>query len=230
MQLIPITDFAPDEWGPSKTKNTTMVKLAATYEIMRPAVIKILTDVTNATGTEARELIDDAKQAVFGGEVMHDICIYAMMLYCWSTHADSAKRDIVHTVIDDYLKTKDKDGHKLLALTKKGTHLNIDDDIEIALQEAWELPGMARLNCKDNGKFTFACIWLDLWIRNSIINMLCFKEREKQEMGEVNRTLNDFLIDSVRRLQTEETSTRNSHESKAQVHEGRRGLQAHADA
>ena len=78
MQLIPITEFAPEvyEWGPSKTKNTTMVKLSATYEIMRPAVVKMLTDVTNATGTEARTLIDDAKQALFGGEVLHNICVY----------------------------------------------------------------------------------------------------------------------------------------------------------
>ena len=33
MQLIPITEFAPElyEWGPNKTKNATMVKLADTY-------------------------------------------------------------------------------------------------------------------------------------------------------------------------------------------------------
>ena len=48
MQLIPITEFAPElyEWGPNKTKNATMVKLADTYSLMRPAVIKMLTDVT----------------------------------------------------------------------------------------------------------------------------------------------------------------------------------------
>ena len=113
MQLIPITEFAPElyEWAPNKTK-LTMVKRAATYEIMRPSDIKMLTGVTHATGTEARTLIDDldAKQALFGGpgEVisMHDICIYAMMIYCWSTHGDSTKRDIVDTVTDYYLKTK----------------------------------------------------------------------------------------------------------------------------
>ena len=96
------------------------------------------------------------------------------------------------TAIGDYLKTNDTAIAKLLALTKKGKYLNIDDNIEIALQGAWELPGMARLKCKENGKFAFA--WLDLW--NAVINMLCFKEREKQDIGGVNRTLNDFLIDS----------------------------------
>ena len=37
MQLIPITEFALGlyEWGPDKTKNATMVKLAATYAPMR---------------------------------------------------------------------------------------------------------------------------------------------------------------------------------------------------
>ena len=48
MQLIPITEFAPElyEWGPNKTKNTTMVKLASTYAHMRPTTIKMLTDAT----------------------------------------------------------------------------------------------------------------------------------------------------------------------------------------
>ena len=42
MQLIPITEFAPElyEWGPNKTKNAAMVKLADTYSYMRPAIIK----------------------------------------------------------------------------------------------------------------------------------------------------------------------------------------------
>ena len=35
MQLIPITEFAPElyDWGPNKTKNATMVKLADTYTV-----------------------------------------------------------------------------------------------------------------------------------------------------------------------------------------------------
>ena len=55
MQLIPITEFAPElyEWGPNKTKNATMVKLADTYSLMRPVVIKMLTDVTTSAGPEA---------------------------------------------------------------------------------------------------------------------------------------------------------------------------------
>ena len=40
------------------------------------------------------------------------------MIYHWSTHADSEKRDLVDTVIDDYLKTQDEDIEKLLAITK----------------------------------------------------------------------------------------------------------------
>ena len=108
MQLIPITEFAPElyEWGPNKTKNATMVKLADTYSLMRPAVIKMLTDVTTSAGPEARVLIDDAKQAIFGAETIHDICVYALMIYYWSTHADSAKRSTIDSVIEDYLKTR----------------------------------------------------------------------------------------------------------------------------
>ena len=77
MQLIPITEFAPElyEWGPNKTKNATMVKLADTYAHMRPTVITMLTNVTTASGAEARTLIDDAKQAIFGGDTIHDICV-----------------------------------------------------------------------------------------------------------------------------------------------------------
>ena len=77
-------------------------------------------------------------------------------------------------------------------MTKRGKFLNIDDDVEVALKRAWELPGMTRVNCQENGNFTFE--WLDLW--NAIINILCFQEREKQDIGEVNRALSDFIIDS----------------------------------
>ena len=112
---------------------------------------------------------------------MHDICVYVMMIYCWSTHGDSTKRGIDDTVIVDYLKTKDTDITKQLALTKKGKFLNIDDDVEMALQGAWELPGMARLNCmrEENVKLTFVFAWLDLW--NAVISMLCFKDSEKEK-------------------------------------------------
>ena len=194
MQLIPIAEFAPElyEWGPNKTKNATMVKLADTYATMRPAVISVLVGVTNTTGAEARSLIDDAKQAIFGGDTIHDICVYALMIYQWSTHPDSAKRATVDTVIDDYLKTPDDQIQKLLAMTKRGKFLNIDDDLEVALKGSWELPGMARLNYQENAQFTKA--WLDLW--TAVINILCFQEREKQDIGEVNRALSDFIIDS----------------------------------
>ena len=62
--------------------------------------------------------------------------MYALMIYFWSTHADSAKRQTVDTVLDDYLKTKDADIAKLLSVTKKGKFLNIDGDIETALKGA----------------------------------------------------------------------------------------------
>ena len=152
----------------------------------------MLTGVTTATGAEARTLIDDAKQAIFVGDTIHDICVYALMIYHWSTHTDSAKRATIDTVIDDYLKTPDDQVNRLLAMTKRGKFLNIDDDIEVALKGSWELPGIARLNYQENGNFTKA--WLDLW--NAVINILCFQEREKQDIREVNGALNDFIIDS----------------------------------
>ena len=114
------------------------------------------------------------------------------MIFHWGTHADSAKRETIDSVIDDYLKTPDDQVNKLLAMTKRGKFLNIDDDIEVALKGARELPGMARLNYQENGNFTKA--WLDLW--NAGINILCFQERETQDIGEVNRALSDFIIDS----------------------------------
>ena len=162
MQLIPITEFAPElyEWGPNKTKNATMVKLADTYAIMRPSGITMLTSVTTASGAEARTLIDDTKQAAFGGDTIHDICVYALMIYHWGARTDSAKCETIDTVVDDYLKTRDDQVHKLLAMTKRGNFLNIDD-IEIALKRGGELPGMARLNYQENCSFTKA--WLDLW-------------------------------------------------------------------
>ena len=67
MQLIPITEFAPElyKWGSNKTNNAAMVKLAdhGTYGIMRPSIPKVLADVTisESTGPDARALIADAK-------------------------------------------------------------------------------------------------------------------------------------------------------------------------
>ena len=58
-----------------------MVKLASTYAHMRPTTIKMLTDATKSSGAEPRALIDDAKQAIFGGDTCHDICVYALMIY-----------------------------------------------------------------------------------------------------------------------------------------------------
>ena len=51
---------------------------------------------------------------------------------------------------------------------------------------------MARLNYQESTDFTHA--WLDLW--NATINILCFQEREKQDIGELNKALAEFTIDS----------------------------------
>ena len=62
---------------------------------------------------------------------MQLLCMHALMIYHWSTHADSKKCDILDTVLNDYLKMKDSNIKRLLAITKKGRFLNIDDDVEI---------------------------------------------------------------------------------------------------
>ena len=76
-KLIPISEFTLElyEWGPNKTKTTTMVKLPDAYALIRPTIITMLMSVTTASGPEARVLIDDAKQAIFGGYTVHDICV-----------------------------------------------------------------------------------------------------------------------------------------------------------
>ena len=81
MQLIPITEFAPElyEWGPNKTKNTTMVKLASTYAHMRPSTIKMLTDATRPSGAEARALIDKLSLVETQCHVM--TCVYALNVF-----------------------------------------------------------------------------------------------------------------------------------------------------
>ena len=51
---------------------------------------------------------------------------------------------------------------------------------------------MLRLNYRENGEFTFA--WLDLW--TAVVHILCFKEKERADIGENNRALNESIIDS----------------------------------
>ena len=194
MQLIPVTRFAPDlyEWPTKGNKHQTVVKLAATYSIQRPAIIKMLTGATTVSGENARDLIDKAKQAMFAAEAIHDIVIYALHIFYWATHEDSKKQEIIDNAIDDYLRTPDADIDSLLSASLSGRYLSIDDDLG-AMEGAWNMPGMRRLNFQEHAKFTKA--WLDLW--TVCINLLCFKEQDKSDIGEVQRALNDYAIESA---------------------------------
>ena len=184
MQLIPVTRFAPDlyEWPTKGNKHQTVVKLAATYSVQRPSIIKMLTGATTVSGENARDLIDKAKQAMFAAEAIHDIVIYALHIFYWATHEDSNKQEIIDNAIDDYLRTPDADIDSLLSASLSGRYLNIDDDLS-AMEGAWNMPGMRRLNFQEHAKFTKA--WLDLW--TVCINLLCFKEQDKSDIGEVQR-------------------------------------------
>ena len=194
MQLIPVTRFAPDlyEWPTKGNKHQTVVKLAATYSVQRPAIIKMLTGATSVSGENARDMIDKAKQAMFAAEAIHDIVIYALHIFYWATHEDSKKQEIIDNAIDDYLRTSDADIDSLLSASLSGRYLNIDDDLG-AMEGAWNMPGMRRLNFQEHAKFTKA--WLDLW--TVCINLLCFKEQDKSDIGEVQRALNDYAIESA---------------------------------
>ena len=190
MQLIPVHLFAPDLYDWNKTKHSTLIKLASTYMLLRPQIVTLLTDSTATEGETARDLIDRAKQNMFGSEAVHDIAIYGLQIFYWATHDDSKKQDIIDNAIDDYLRTPDTKIDALLSASEKGTYLNIDDDLD-ALDGAWKLPGMRRLNYQENQKFTQA--WLDLW--TVCINLLCFKEADKADVGEINRALSGYLIE-----------------------------------
>ena len=192
MQLVPVNLFAPEIYEWNKTKHTTLIKLASTYATMRPQTTNTLIEATESAGEVARELIDRAKQQMFGSEAIHDIAVYALMIYWWATHEKSKKHEIIDNAIDDYLRTADSSIDELLAASKKGTYLNIDDDQE-AIDGVWKLPGMRRLNYQESRHFTKA--WLDLWTH--CINLLCFKEVEKTDIGEVNKALASFTIDSM---------------------------------
>ena len=193
MQLIPVTRFAPDlyEWPTKGNKHQTVVKLAATYSVQRPSIITMLTGATAVSGEKARDMIDKAKQAMFAAEAVHDIVIYALHIFYWATHEDSKKQEIIDNAIDDYLRTPDSEIDSLLSASLSGRYLNIDDDLS-ALEGAWKMPGMRRLNFQEHEKFTKA--WLDLW--TVCINLLCFKEQDKSDIGEVQRALNDYTIES----------------------------------
>ena len=191
MQLVPVHLFAPDLYDWNKTKHSTLMKLASTYQLLRPSVVTMLTEATANEGEKSRDLIDKAKQTMFGSEAIHDIAIYALQIYYWAVHDDSKKQDIIDNAIDDYLRTPDSQIDSLLRSSEKGTYLNIDDDLD-ALEGAWKLPGMRRLNYQENAKFTQA--WLDLW--TVCINLLCYKEADKTDVGEIHRALTSYLIES----------------------------------
>ena len=72
--------------------------------------------------------------------------------------------------------------------------------------------------------------WLDLW--NAVINILCFQEREKQDIGEVNKALNEFIIDSKDHTGCCQlkASARSTHEPEDEVHETSRSMQANGHA
>ena len=85
--------------------------------------------------------------------------MYGLQIFFWATHADSKKQEIIDNAIDDYLRTEDSDIDSLLSASSRGRYLNVDDDLS-ALDEAWQLPRIRRLNYQENAKFARA--WIDL--------------------------------------------------------------------
>ena len=69
-------------------------------------------------------------------------------------------------------------------------------------------------------------VWLDLW--NAVINIPCFQECKKQDIGEVNKALSDFTIDSKDHVDCRQKKL--VHQSEDEVHEAGKGLQENADA
>ena len=104
-QLVPIKQFANElhEWD--RNKLSTLIELTGTYFKMRHEIVKMLTGATGVHGQACRDLIDTAKQAMFNGDMIHDIAIYCIMIYIWATHADSDKQELVRNAIDDVVST-----------------------------------------------------------------------------------------------------------------------------
>ena len=189
MQLVPVKTFAKELYDWNKTKHSTLIKLAATYEHQRSNVTTLLTDATRIAGEEAREKIDQAKQLMFGAEQIHDIAVYALMIYWWACHADSEKKDLIDNVIDEYLRTPDDQTEQLINASEKGQFLTVDDSDYSGVMH---LPGMKRLNYLENDRFTRA--WLDMW--TVCVNLLTHREKSKQDIGDLNRALDEFVIDA----------------------------------
>ena len=127
-------------------KHQTLIKLAGAYAVQRSSIVARLTSATAIGGENAQDLIDKAKQAMFGAELeaIHDIAIYGLQMFFWATHADSTKQEIVDNAIDDYLCTKDSDINSLLSGSSRGRYLNIDDDL--SARAGWCLAGPCSWN------------------------------------------------------------------------------------
>ena len=91
---------------------------------------------------------------------MHDIAVYARMIYFWATNAESGKQEIIDSAIDDYLRTANRSIPDLIEKSKQGEYPNVEDDIRGLSSSVNDLPGFKRLNYNHNSKFTLA--WLDL--------------------------------------------------------------------
>lgn len=187
-RLLDTETFAPDLAHWKKEHHRTMLRLTEGYITHRATLSAAIAAITTVQGAECRTAVDAATQTLFASDRMHDAAFYCLMVLIWHTHPDSTARDLIASIVEDYLLTPHARVQDFKRYAATGRTLNV-----LTMGHEGDFSaGLARLDHTKNRRFTGA--WLDLW--SSCVEALCFIP-ETTKMAELDSVLNAYLIDDI---------------------------------
>jgi hypothetical protein len=144
----------------------------------RKEVIDIVVEVTANTGVKAHDLFTKAKQLLKSQESdTHSSVISCLILYIWSSHRESKKRDLTLLAIQDYVLAESHAIPGMLRACKEGKSSNLHHgDFHT---DAHSFPGCHRLDPMRNPLFD-EC-WDDL--AYYVIQILTYEAPSKTNIG-----------------------------------------------
>ena len=173
LQLVPVSVFCATLYKSKQTINATVPKAAVVFQTLYPGTVARIVKATTLVGQAARVEINSAEAETYAAERPHDIFVYALMMYVWTTNEGSKKRELISCAIEDYLRAPSAEEVQLIIdSSERGSNLAFSSSDDDLLGHLDEMPGYSRLDYQAEGNLE-ACIdaWEDLF--TICCNLLC---------------------------------------------------------
>ena len=156
MNPLPVDHIAPVYKSYKKATNSTMVAVAEAFLEHKKDLVNEVVGATKVAGLECKKRLFNAKQRFLHSEDIHTAGVCALMVYFWARDVASAKREMINSIISDYLATPDHQVEDFLRGWTHGRIFNASPTLE-----AESLPGTRRLDPFQVGT-AFTAHWADL--------------------------------------------------------------------